>query len=188
LTSPSSNTLIIFDTETTGLIANSAIPLKEQPEIIELFALKLHIDNDLEEVGVWQSLFFNKKVPEEVTKITSITTAMLAGEPKFAQMVDSLAEFFLGVRWCVGHNLSFDQDMLLMELRRLGMLAQFPWPPKKLCTVEATETIDGFRQSLTALHTKLFGEGFDAAHRAESDVRATARCLRELAAQGIVKL
>lgn len=186
MTVPSS--LIIYDTETTGLIANSAIPLKDQPQIIELFALKLSIEPGLPEIGRWHSLFYVKEVPAEVTKITSITTEMVREAPTFAQMYDSLCEFYLGTLWTVGHNLSYDRDMLHMELRRLNMVCQFPWPPKHLCTVEATEHLEGFRLGLSVLHERLMGEGFDSAHRAQSDVEATSRCLRKLVEQGVIRL
>ena len=44
------------------------------------------------------------------------------------------------------------------------------------------------RLSLSDLHEMLFQEKFDNAHRAESDVLATARCLRKLVEDGVVKL
>lgn len=179
--------MIIFDTETTGLIKNSALPLKQQPEIIEIYALKLD-NKTLEPIGEFHSLFWVKEVPAEVVGITGITTEMLKDAPRFASKVDDLVDFFLGERYLFGHNLAFDRDMLAMELRRLGMTCQFPWPPVHRCTVEDTEGVEGFRQSLTALHEKLFGEKFDSAHRAKSDVIATAKCVRELIKRGDIKL
>lgn len=187
MTQVSHSDIIIFDTETTGLIANSAIPLKQQPQIIELFALKLD-GQTLEDKGEWHSLFWVKEVPEEVVKITSITTEMLRDAPKFAMMVPSLTDFFLGTRRAVGHNLSYDRDMLAIELRRLDLHYKFPWPPLHLCTVEGTENWEGFRLGLSALHEKIFGEPFDGSHRARADVQATARCLRQLVADKVIRL
>lgn len=184
---PRPSKLIIYDTETTGLIANSALPLKDQPQIIELYATKLDGET-LEEVETFHSLFYVKNVPPEVTKITNITTEMVSGSPTFAQMVDPLARFFLGVDMMAGHNLSYDRDMVWIEMRRLGRECRFPWPPRHLCTVEATEHVEGYRLGLSALHEKLFGSTFDSAHRAKADVEATTRCLRELVKQGIIRL
>lgn len=181
------SSVIVFDTETTGLIANSAVPLKNQPQIIELFAIKLDAET-LEEVDTWHSLFWVKEVSAEVTGITSITTDMLKDAPKFAAMLDSLSDFFLGTKHLVGHNLSFDIDQLHMELRRMAADKAFPWPPSHLCTVEATEGLEGYRLALAVLHERVTGSGFDGAHRAESDVRATADVLRKLVADGTVKL
>lgn len=181
--------LIIFDTETTGLIDNSAIPLKSQPSIIELYALKLDASQpDLPVIGSWHSLFWAKSVPQKVTEITRITTEMLVDQPTFAAMLPFIKDFFLGSRFMVGHNLSYDRDMLHMELRRLDEQCRFPWPPEHICTVEATEGMEGFRLGLSVLHEKLFGEGFDSAHRAQADVEATARCLRRLVKDGVIGL
>lgn len=179
--------MIIFDTETTGLIQNVAKPLAQQPQIIEFYAMKLD-DETLEEQGRFHSLFFAKEVPQEVTSITGITTEQLKSEPRFSQKFDELCEFFLGERILAGHNLSFDRDMLMFELRRLNMVTNFPWPKRHICTVESTEAMDGFRLSLMALHEKLFGHKFDSAHRAQADVEATAACLRELVNRGIIEI
>lgn len=194
--------MIIFDTETTGLIENIAIPAKRQPQIIELYALKLDDEilerittrteewsaEKLAEAPRWHSLFFAKDVPAEASAIHGIKTADVAGAPPFAQKYESLCEFFAGERVLVGHNLSFDRDMLAIELRRMGKQCAFPWPWHHIDTVECTECEKGFRLGLTQLHERLFGVGFDAAHRAKSDVEATARCVVELIRQGKVKL
>jgi len=181
------SSIIVYDTETTGLIANAAIPLKEQPQIIELYASKLDGET-LEEVETFHSLFYAKNITPEITKITSITPEMVREAPTFPQMVDPLARFFLGVEMMAGHNLSYDRDMLSIELRRLGRECRFPWPPRHLCTVEATEHLEGFRLGLTALHEKLFGCAFEGAHRAKSDVDATVKCFRKLVEEGTISI
>lgn len=199
--------MILFDTETTGLIHNIAIPLKGQPQIVELYALK--IDDDLasklrllddpvvinhqitaiiDEAEEWESLFHVKKMDDDAIKTHGITLDMLADAPVFAERIESLAEFYSGERTLVGHNLSFDRDMLLLELRRLEKVCAFPWPWRHICTVEATENIEGFRLSLAALYEKLFGETFPEAHRAKNDVRAMARCVLRLIGDGVIRL
>jgi DNA polymerase-3 subunit alpha len=204
MTAPSSRCAIVFDTETTGLIENSAIPLKSQPHIIELTALRINLgdgafavdveqwaterDALLAEAPVFTSLFHFVKLPEETTGITGITQEMVNLAPAFASKVRELQAFFLGATHMVGHNLSFDRDMLALELRRLDMEHQFPWPPKHVCTVEATETLKGFRLGLNDLHEELTGARFSEHHRAEPDTRATARCFLELVRQGKIKL
>jgi len=179
--------MIVFDTETTGLIENIAIPLKQQPQIVELCAIKID-DQTLEEVGCWTSLFKVKSMHEDAFKTHGISLEMLRGEPTFAEMFESLCEFFLGERTLIGHNLSFDRDQLAMEIRRLGKACAFPWPYRHVDTVEVTEGWEGFRLGLTKLHEKLFGEGFPEAHRAEADTRATARCVVELVKRGDIVL
>jgi DNA polymerase-3 subunit alpha len=77
----------------------------------------------------------------------------------------------------VAHNVSYDCDMIDIELARCGK--KLVWP-EKFCSVEATEFLKGHRMNLTSLHEYLFGEPFAGAHRAEPDVRATAKCYMEL--------
>jgi DNA polymerase III epsilon subunit-like protein len=177
---------IVMDTETTGLVKNMAVPLKDQPQIIELYALKLN--HDLEVVDIWHSLFYAKELTDEIVNITGITPEMLKDAPKFSDRLQSLVDFFLGERILAGHNLAYDRDMLAIELKRLDALIKFPWPQRHICTVEASEAIDGYRLSLMALHEKMFGHGFPDAHRAQSDVEATTRCMRELVNRGVIEL
>ena len=182
---------VVFDTETTGLIENTAIPLKSQPHIIELCAVKLRLppDGEPEEVGMFSSLFHpGFKVEEETTKITGITNDMLLTAVPFASKLRELQRFFFGTHIMVGHNLPYDRDMLHIELRRLQMEYKFPWPPRHLCTVELSETLKGFRLGLNDLHEELLGVRFSEHHRAEPDTRATTRCFIELIKKGLVRL
>lgn len=179
--------MIVYDTETSGLIKNMAMPLKQQPQIIELYAQKLD-DQTLEVVDEWHSLFFAKELEQEVIDITGINPDMLKDAPTFSEKKDELVDFFLSERIMIGHNLSYDRDMLAIELKRMDALIKFPWPQRHICTVESTESLLGFRQSLSALHEHLFGCGFESAHRAQSDVEATVRCVRELVSRGVVEI
>lgn len=205
MTAHSDRRAIVFDTETTGLIDNSVIPLKSQPHIIELCAVEINLDHIafgvadedwpgdrdkmLSEAPMFSSLFNpGIKIDEETTKITGITGEMLFTAVPFASKVKELQRFFLGATHMVGHNLSYDRDMLQLELRRLDMECQFPWPPRHICTVEATETLEGYRLGLNDLHEKLTGARFSEHHRAEPDTRATARCFVELIRQGLVRV
>ena len=182
---------IVFDTETTGLIDNCAIPLKSQPHIIELCAIKLVIDRETRDVvdeAMWESLFHHGPLKEETTKITGITTEMVADAPAFASKVDEMADFFLGAQAMVGHNLSYDRDMLEIELKRLARQTSFPWAPRHICTVEESETLTGFRLGLNDLHERLMGHRFNEHHRAKPDTQATARCFIKLVQQGVIRL
>lgn len=176
--------MIIFDTETTGLIANTLRPLKLQPRIIEFFALKLD-DMTLETVDeIEQLLDPGQPLDADINRITGLTDADLKGKPTWPAFQPQLAEFFLGERIMVAHNCSYDRDILAMELRRTDSLMRFPWPADHRCTVEMTEHIKGHRMSLSDLHLHLFGEAFPSAHRARHDVEALARCYRELVRLG----
>lgn len=181
-------TVILFDTETTGLIKPDATDIKDQPYITELFALKIHRDGkECIKVDEFEQRF-NVPVPlsPEITRITGITDDDLKDEPTFALVFNQLAEYYTGVDELVAHNCAFDVAMLGNELVRIDKVLKFPWPRKHVCTVQATLHFQQRRLNLQALHNELFGHGFSDAHRARNDVYAMYTCYKELASRGLV--
>lgn len=78
----------------------------------------------------------------------------------------------------VGHNLSFDMEMIDLEMERLSVA--LAWPRQKVCTVEQTVHHFGRRIALGELYRVLTGEEHTNAHRALGDVDATIACLMEM--------
>lgn len=190
-------TIIVFDTETTGLIKPKIRRLSDQPFIIEYCFKKYHFSKNYN-ADPCRSIFCDigsisgflkppMPLPKVITKITGITDKDLENSPKFIDKVDEITDFFLGVDVLVAHNLPFDRSMLANELLRLDKVLNFPWPPRHICTVQETLKIKGYRLSLTKLHNHLFGDDFNA-HRADEDVEALSRCFIELCKQGIISL
>lgn len=180
--------MIIYDTETTGLIISRDAPLDRQPKIIELFALK--VDDVSLEIQEELELLIDpgEAITDEIRGITGIDDSMVRGQGQFPMHAYAISEFWLGQRWSCGHNLTFDASMLSVELRRIGAQEKFPWTPRGLCTVEASEHYEGRRMKLIDLHTYLLGEGFEKAHRARNDVMATYRCVVEMAKRGDIEI
>ena len=183
---------ILFDTETTGLVKPSAIPLHKQPYITEISCLKIDDDvaddEEIKILGTFDSLV-RPPIPisEEITKITGINDQILQDAPEFCEIYKELAEFFHGANELIAHNLSFDRSMVEIELKRISKQTQFPWPIKHTCTVERSKHIEGHRLSLAKLHTKVTGSGHTGAHRADADVAALFRCYHWLCEQGHIK-
>ena len=172
---------LIFDTETTNLVENFERPLTKQPQIIEFFGLVL--GDDLEEIETYHSYFKpTVAIMPIITKITGLTDEKLADAPRFADKAIEIRSLVEKCDVAVAHNASYDRTVVDFELKRAGS-RHMQWP-RVICTVESTEYIKGFRLSLAALHLELFGEAFEGAHRAEHDVRATARCYVELVRRG----
>jgi DNA polymerase III epsilon subunit-like protein len=189
--------MIVFDTETTNLTAPEAAPIDQQPCVTEFAAIKLeerykpgakkNAAPELVEVARFEFLCNPKvPIPLEAIKITGITNDMVADKPPFAAFVPALCDFFLGERVVIAHNLSYDIAVLYHELRRIGRVTAFPWPPSQICTVEATMNIKGFRMNLGALHAELTGKPHEGAHRAMADVEALVRVVRELRKKGMI--
>jgi DNA polymerase III epsilon subunit family exonuclease len=171
--------MIVLDNETTGLLVPSVAPLEQQPHITEIYALKL--DDKFKPVGEFES--FVKPpvpIPKEVIKITGITDDMVAGAPTFKKLFPELAEFFLGERILVAHNLSFDLGCLYCEMMRIDKVASFPWPPVHHCTVEMSMHLKGRRLHLFELYKMATGNEMKEAHRAKADVLALAECYKWL--------
>ena len=177
--------MIIFDTETTGLINNPSAPLSAQPEIIEIAAVKLD-DETLEQVGAYRTLIKPKQLPLPaiIVKITGITDNTLANERSFARVLPTLTDFFVGERTCVAHNCAYDIGMFSLELRRLDSMAKFPWPHRHICTVETNMDITGRRMKLGELYQHVTGREIEGAHRAMNDVLALAEIVRWMRAGG----
>jgi len=174
---------LIFDTETTDLVHNSSRPLAKQPQIVEVFALVL--GDDLQEQETFHQYFdIGKPLPDITKKITGITDEMVKGAPAFAAAYKKYQAVIESCAVVVAHNLSYDMAVTNFEFERIGQTVK--WPSRRVCTVEATEHIKGYRLNLGGLHMELFGEAFTGAHRAENDVRALARCYVELVKRGEV--
>jgi DNA polymerase III epsilon subunit-like protein len=172
--------VIVLDSETTGLVQPELTPLDQQPRMIEVAALKLD-DTTLEEVDHYHALINPKMLlPEIITQITGLRDSDLVGAKPFAAHYEPLVNLFLGERSFAAHNASFDRDILRFDLMRIGKLVHFPWPPVHLCTVELTQHIKGKYLNLAALFKHYLGEQMQDAHRALSDTRNLARCIREM--------
>ena len=181
--------MIIFDTETTGLVQPLSVPLHQQPHIIEFAAMKLD-DKDLNKVT--GKIFFLCKSPvlidSKITKITGITNKDLENKPPFVSFYMDLCDFFLGEKILVAHNLTFDLSLLSYELERIGRKLKFPFPPVQICTVEASFPIEKRRLKLKELCKYAFGREHENQHRAMGDVEALCGCVRWLVKQGNIDL
>ena len=171
--------MMAFDTETTGLIDNASTRLDLQPEVIEFTGIIFDAanGNQLEELSL---LFRPSKMPlpPKITSITGITDADLADAPPFPTLLPHVVKFIARQPRIVAHNLSYDMEVLDLEMKRHGR-PPIEWP-RGVCTVEQTIHLRGYRLSLQELHKELFGEHFTGAHRARADVQALIRCCVEL--------
>jgi DNA polymerase III subunit epsilon len=102
---------IVFDTETTGLK-----PFKGD-RITEIGCVEVI---DLLPTGNTFRRYVNpeRDVPEEVVRITGLTTEFLSDKPLFAEIVEDFMNF-IGDSKLVAHNARFDRDFVNVELTRL---------------------------------------------------------------------
>lgn len=177
---------LIFDTETTGLIGNSVLKLENQPSVIEFYGHVIQVHGDK-----WERIdeleFMCDPgilITSEITNITNITNEMLKGKPAFSHYQKDICKLMKQADLVVAHNLAFDRGMMEIEARRLDI--KWPWPKQAVCTVEATEYLNGYRLNLGLLYGTLFNKPFSGAHRAKQDVVGLTECWVELKMRGVV--
>jgi DNA polymerase III epsilon subunit-like protein len=179
----------VFDTETTGLTKNRTVRLEKQPEVIEFYARLIDLDKGIEPIADYYTMI--RPVVEfpmsdwtiRETK-TKLSNELLKDAPIFAEVADDIHNFLATGPGVLAHNLSFDKDMIEIELERLGR--KIEWPIINICTVEQTIHLRGRRMNQTALYNYLFNKDFDGAHRARSDVTALAEIAVELRRRGVL--
>ena len=175
---------LVFDTETTGLIKNRSIPLHQQPEIVEFYGCIVDL-NTGKIISEFERMFKpSRPMRDDVIKIHGITNEFVADCEAFTlDAANELRAFIESAPCVIAHNLSFDVDMVELEMDR--HVIPIKWP-RKLCTVEQTYHVHGYRLNLNALHKWLFDEPFKGAHRARADVMALVRCCMELNKRGLI--
>lgn len=175
--------IIVWDTETTGLLVPEINKLSAQPYITEIHCTKL--DEQLNVIDEFDSLV---KPPVAISSFLEerigITNKMVENAPAFSDIWSDIAEFFDGSHTMVAHNIGFDRSMIANELMRIEKVLYFPWPRKHICTVEKSMYLEQRRINLTKLHEYATGSPFEGAHRAAVDVAALVTCFRWLCSEG----
>jgi len=176
--------VVAFDTETTGLIDNHTIKISKQPEIIEFYGC-LFDDESGKVLKEMEMLIKPKQlVSDEIYAITGINNEMLKDCATFSHYSYDMELFLESAETITGHNLSYDMEMIEIEMERIDCGVIMKWPDRKICTVEQTIHMKGIRLSLSNLHDYLFSEKFEGAHRAKQDVQSQVRCYMELKKRG----
>src|SRR6056300_272216 len=184
---------LIFDTETTGLPKRWDAPLSDSenwPRCIQIAwqihdaegALLSHEDYLIQPDGF--------TIPFDSEQVHGISTAL--AEAKGTPLVEVLDQFDAAlnqVDYVVGHNVSFDRNIMGAEYLRAGL--SDPLEDKAVldtCTEETATLcqLPGGRggkfklPTLSELYHFLFQENFEEAHNATADVEATSRAFLEL--------
>lgn len=205
--------VLVFDTETTGLPQTKIISpdtLQQWPSIVQFS----YVIYDLSLNDIVESKDYIIKVPESIliseesTKIHGITNEMCASKGILIEKV--LNEFFYylrGVDSIIGHNISFDINMIKTELLRIIYNQKLTYEQLnmykydlhyitnyknvcctlqdsiKLCNIQA---INKFGKpylkypKLIELHQKLFDSSPNNLHNSFNDILVTLRCFMKL--------
>jgi len=162
----------IFDQETTGLLKAKGSDILHQPHVTEFYAMQVNEKGEL--VKEFESLVKPPiPIPAFLEKQIGVTNQMVANAPHFIEIYKEIINVFFGSHTVIAHNLSFDEGVLIYELKRIGKEYHFPYPPIKFCTVEQSMYIKGYRLKNSELYELATGEVMVGAHRAKVDVLAT---------------
>lgn len=163
----------VVDVETTGGSA------RRGHRVTEIAIVRMRADGAI--VDEFTTLINPERpIPPFITALTSITAEMVAGAPRFGDVLERLRTVLDGAVF-VAHNAAFDWRFVSAELERAdgGELGG-----RMLCTLRMARRLvpEIPRRSLDAL-TMYFGLANEARHRAYGDARATAMVLRRLLAR-----
>ena len=171
---------VVVDLETTGLSTGVS-------GIIEIGALRVHAGRVLDEFQ--QLVNPGVRLPSFITHLTGIDDAMLADQPRIAEVWPRFIEF-IGDDVLIAHNAAFDVGFLnAVALAHSGR----PLPNASLCTLKLARRLvpESRRRGLDAL-ASLFGIPQPDRHRALGDVRITVevffQLVERMAARGTVRL
>lgn len=130
-----------------------------------------------EPVSEWSSLIDPEcPIPRRIQVLTGISDAMVAYQPRFAELAEGLLEALDG-RLLVAHNARFDYGFLRNEFRRAGL----GYRARVLCTVKLSRALNPEQRhhNLDRLIQR-HGLTCDERHRALGDTRAMLALVQRL--------
>jgi len=168
-----SDSIIVFDLETTGLS-------RSQDKIIELAAIRYRIGADYslqEDCSIHQYINPGRPLPSEITEITKITDEMLADKPTEDAVFCEVEDFFDG-DLVAGYNiLTFDCKFMKEYYGRMGQVFS---PPGSIDCIQLARNllnkgsdVENYKLETVGAY---FGLKFNA-HSAIEDARTTGKLL-----------
>lgn len=200
---------LIFDVESSDIWNKKLKPYdKNQAWAVQFAAIIL--DDKLNQIAEYSYIlkppYKESVINSKAEKIhgISLETCKSKGVSK-DKIRDIIIDLSKGNYKLVAHNLSFDVNFLfghyyedksvfmkLLNARKMGICTMettknfVQCPPTEAMKAKNIKTFKN--PKLIELHRKLFNEGFEGAHDALTDVRATTRCFKELVKLNVIRL
>ena len=191
---------LIFDTETTGLPKRWDAPLTDSENWPRCIQIAWQIHDASGELVAHEDHLIQPDgftIPFDSEQVHGISTAL--AEKQGVPLKEVLEKFnaaLASVQFVVGHNVSFDRNIMGAEFLRMGKTDVLEGKPIiDTCTEETASLcqLPGGRggkfklPTLTELYQFLFDESFAEAHNATADVEATSRAFLELLRRNAIR-
>ena len=187
---------LIFDTETTGLPKRWDAPLTDSENWPRCIQIAWQIHDSKGGLVAHQDYLIQPEdftIPFDSEQIHGISTALATADGvSLATVLTDFQRALEGVHYIVGHNVSFDRNIMGAEFLRAGLSDPLEEKPViDTCTEETAHLcqLPGGRggkfklPTLGELYHFLFQQSFEEAHNATADVEATSRAFLELIRQ-----
>ena len=189
--------ICIWDTETTGFPVKEW-KLEQQPYIIQFAAIVFDFSEDASIAEIERHNMLIKprvSIPFGASQVHGIYDKDVVDVPYIEEYIDIIMKVLNGADIVVGHNISYDEEILWYELARIGRVWEYT-PSQSICTMRSSTEYckmpgRGFAwkpPKLSELRRFLFDEYLDGAHNALVDVEATGRSFFELVKRGVIKV
>jgi DNA polymerase III subunit epsilon len=161
--------------------------LSNWPRLVQLAWLRYESNGRLLSEGNYIIRPNGFTIPKTASSIHGITTekALTQGD-ELEMVMQEFVNLLKASTYLIAHNMSFDENIVGSEMLRMG-LPNLLATKSKVCTMKETTLycdIDGHYGKkwprLTELHCKVFGDEFQDAHNAATDIKITAKCFWEL--------
>ena len=190
------NLYIFFDTETTGVPRNYKAPTTDTDNWPRLVQLGWILMDDKGNKLAQHDYIIRPdgfEIPADAASVHGITTEKALEEGRdLAEVIDEFMADFDKAAFIVGHNISFDQNIVGAELVRLHR-PDVMTSKRTYCTMQAGTNFCkipgkyGYKwPKLMELYVKLFGHDFEGAHNAMSDIDATQECFWEMRSRRLI--
>lgn len=186
-------TILVFDTETTGLLPKikkiTKFNTKDFPHIVQMS----WVVYDIELKQIIKTQDFILKVDSHISNSQIHGISDDISQEKGVDIGFVLRQFvedFVEVDQIICHNYNFDSKIVEAELFRLDKNKEIKWMSQKpfYCTMLKTieycqlEGLYGFKwPKLVELYKLMFGSEFANQHNSMADVNATLRCYLKFA-------
>ena len=166
-----------FDTETTGLPTSRAKPTAQnlsvwdQCRVLSMAIVEFNQNHEI--LAEHYHLVYPDTFTVAATEIHGITEEQAKSEGKpFDEVYKTFCTLVDRCPKVVGHNLSFDVNVMKSEAFRRGLDITVFDKIEEVCTLKIAKDIYLRPMKLTVLYKTLMGEDFSGAHNALADSRA----------------